>query len=231
MVKKLVIMVMMTAAWSSLSLLHSQPVVSMHASRLGVLDQRYIAVDIEFWNRHQDTIVTYLQNWRAIGIEDSAEVFGFPYVPRLINRLFILPSGGELKSHTSRIEDNSSGRLMHNNLKFIGPGQRFHFVVLLQDSMAAEPHSTRDQLIFYGNYARYTEVRRELSKLPLGKVLFRRDTFIVPGLPVDRGRSWNTAYVNLEEMVDDAAPFAPDLEDLFAGMEGKFTIVSKRIFF
>lgn len=230
MVNRLVLM-MMTSTWVSVSILYSQPVVSIHASRLGALNQQYVAIDIEYWNKSRDTIVTYLQNWRAIGIADSGEVFGFPYVPRFINRLFILPPNGDLRSHTSRIEDNSSGQLMSNNLKLLGPGDKFHFIVLLQDSIATKSHERRNQLVFYGNYAHYSKVRRELAKLPLSKILYRDDIFIIPVLPVDRDTSWNTVSVKYDTGMYDEAPFSRDHEDLFPAMEEKFTVVSKKIVF
>ncbi len=91
----------------------AQPSVEIGAQNIFVNDKPYVVLNIVYHNTSRDTLVTYVQNWRAISVDKrSKSIFGFPVLPHLTNRFFFVYDGIDLKSQIGRIEDNFMGKII-----------------------------------------------------------------------------------------------------------------------
>ncbi len=178
----------------NLAFCYAQPKIVVVPQNIFINERHYLVFDIIYSNTSSDTIVTYLQNWRAISIDKSTKsIFGFPAVPRLTNRLFFVETGIEFKTLVGRIEDNFFGKIVSNSFALIRPKDSLKFVIIIDDSSFITKYNQKQMdMYLLLNWSSYRLFKKIIPGNILDSICLSGKTVIIPRMEVDVGNKWNS---------------------------------------
>jgi len=186
---------------------YGQPHIEVVLQNVLVNDEPYIVFNIIYHNTSQDTLVTYVQNWRAIYVDrKSQSIFGFPFLPHLTNRFFFVEDGIDLKSRIGRIEDNFMGKIVSNSFAIIKPKDSLSISIIFNDSGLVKQYDhEKIDLYFLMNWSTYSLFKSIVPKDILYSICLHKNVIIIPNLPIDMGDKWNTVMIR-NSLIDREEP-------------------------
>jgi hypothetical protein len=206
---------------------YAQTTISLRIVEVGTGEAQSVAAFTRYDNRGHDSVAIFLQNWRAVKVGLNQQVFGYPYVPTLINRFIFMPDSSKVDSLGGRIEDNFMGDIGRGTFRLLPPHSSFTIAVVFRDSVILnEWRSGKLRALFLGSIAPYHSIRKIVAQHP--DVLFSESecTMVIPDLPIDRGREWRKAMIDYSGEFFAAWYSDVEKEEILLDLSRQFVVVS-----